>query len=59
MLRISWKKFHSERYKKQEKSILELIVPQNMPTWELIAQLKKFINMLHYLNNILMCSHGV
>jgi hypothetical protein len=44
MLRISWKKFHSERFKKQEKSILELTVPQNMSTWEFIAPLRKLIN---------------
>jgi hypothetical protein len=53
MLKKSWKKFHSERSKKQEKLILELTVPQNMSTWELIAQLKKLISMLQYLKNIL------
>jgi hypothetical protein len=46
MLRTSWKKYRSKRSKKQERLILELIVPQNMSTWELIAQLMKLINIL-------------
>jgi hypothetical protein len=48
MLKTSWKKHRSERSKKQEKIILELIVPQNTSIWELIAQLTKLINMMHY-----------
>jgi hypothetical protein len=38
MLKTSWKKHHSEKSKKQEILIFELIVPQNMSIWELIAQ---------------------
>jgi hypothetical protein len=59
MLKTSWKKHHSERSKKQEKMILELIVPQNTSIWELIALLTKLINMSHYLKNTLMSLHGV
>jgi hypothetical protein len=58
MIIISLKKFKSERFKRQEKSILELTVPQNMSTWELIAPPRKLTNMLHSIKNTLMCSPG-
>jgi ribonuclease HI len=58
MLRISGKKFQFEKCKKQERSILELIVPRNMSTWESIVPMKKLTNMLHCLKSTLMCSHG-
>jgi hypothetical protein len=48
----------SLRKVQETRSILELIVPKNMLTWELIAPLRKLINMFHFLKNILMFLYG-